>query len=172
MKPILNPVVWSEGTLLTQQHFQQWQLFLEQQRIETMKMSEPYYWGVQSLSIDESALLNGVFRVKECQAIFPHGQLVMFNTEQSGELTCDLRDDHADSSGIYLCIPLNQQIAGLSGYSENKKQSGWRTKYETIQDLYDLSREREVAFGEANLMLLRDDQDRNEMASIKCCCWI
>lgn len=66
-------VQWYEGMLLEPQHFQQMQLDLHALSLKYLKISNPFYWGIQSLKIDEAALVAGTFRILEISAIFPDG---------------------------------------------------------------------------------------------------
>jgi type VI secretion system protein ImpJ len=164
---ILQKPVWSEGTLLSQQHFQQWDLFLEHSRLFQLKMLQPYFWGLLQLEIDEVALLTDRFRIKTCTAIFPNGRMVTFNTSEHGELCLELNQPHNEITEIFLCTPLSQHIQGLSGYDTPHDFCAFKTQYKYTLDQYDHCREREVAFAIPNLCLLDHHQNREQYTQIK-----
>jgi type VI secretion system protein ImpJ len=163
----LKNLVWSEGTLLTQQHFQQWDLSLENYRIFQLKMLQPYFWGLLHLEIDEPLLLTDRFRIKTCTAIFPTGKIITFNTEEHGELCFALNPSQTDMTEIFLCMPLGQHIQELSGYDTQHDLYTFKTQYQYIKDQYDHCREREVAFAIPNLSLFDSHQNRDQYTQIK-----
>ena len=85
MKP-LHPVVWSEGTILTQQHFQAWEEYWEEKNRQGLHLQKSYFWGFSILDIDESSLLSGHFSIQQCQAIFQNGLMITFDAKKQGPL--------------------------------------------------------------------------------------
>ena len=51
----LRKMVWAEGVLLGQQHFQQWENFFNQQHVVCLQAQSPFAYGLTVLSIDEEA---------------------------------------------------------------------------------------------------------------------
>jgi type VI secretion system protein ImpJ len=71
----LQPVLWAKGTLLTPQHLQQHDLFLESLlsfRLENLSFRP---WGFAKLQIDQEALAGGAFALHSASGIFPDGLL-------------------------------------------------------------------------------------------------
>ncbi len=69
----LQPVIWSKGTILTPQHLQTRDLFLEstiQFRLEALNFRP---WGIQELGIDQEALAAGNFAITRAVGILPDG---------------------------------------------------------------------------------------------------
>jgi type VI secretion system protein ImpJ len=148
----LHQPIWHEGALLSQQHFQQWQHYLEDQMQAHWQLT-PFCWGVMALEIDDGALLAGRFRVKQCDAMFPQGQMISFNQAMDGELCFDLNVCESSSIPVYLCLPLATQVKGLSGYDMSGDRFGCRAVYQQIADDYDPERKREVTFASPHLLL-------------------
>ncbi len=69
----LQPVVWTKGTFLTQNHLQHQDLFFEsllEFRWDALNFQP---WGLLSLEIDREALAAGNFKIESAAGIFPDG---------------------------------------------------------------------------------------------------
>src|ERR1035441_7598484 len=73
--PRLQPVIWSKGTSLTQQHLQMQDLFLESSLHFRMNALQFRPWGFHALQIDREALASGTFLLNNASGIFPDGLL-------------------------------------------------------------------------------------------------
>jgi len=73
---LLKPMRWKEGMFLRPQHFQQYDLFLENREYSRFRSLESFGWGLLRLEIDDDALTNFVFNVKSLRAVMPDGALV------------------------------------------------------------------------------------------------
>lgn len=163
----LNKVIWAEGILLGQQHFQQWDRYLEQRQYMLARCIAPLSFGIAEIIIDQTALLSGYFRVQHCQAIFPHGQLIDYQETQSNELTCKLHEAPGKKISIYLCMPANNQVSTISGYQTTTPFPSYYADYRQVGDEYDSQREREVLFGRLNIKLLQNGDEREKFYSLK-----
>lgn len=146
-------IIWAEGVLLGQQHFQHWDRYLEQQQKNYWLASAPFHWGIQTLLIDEEALLNGKFQIKKCSAIYPNGKYVSYDSAEDSPLSCELHNKSDQAISIYLCLPANQHVSGINGYSDPNHAPTWKAEYRKILDMYDPNREQEVLMGSLNLFL-------------------
>jgi type VI secretion system protein ImpJ len=154
-------VLWAEGIFLGQQHFQQWDNYLENQLQQRMRLVAPLHWGLQTLAIDEDALLNGNYRIQKTLGIFSNGQWFNYSDQDGADLSCKLTANTTSNINIYLAIPTNKQASGIAGYDNSNQRFLWKANYRQIFDSFDNGREREVLFGQLNLMLLTD-QDAQE----------
>ncbi len=71
----LQPVLWTKGTLLSPQHLQMQDRFLEdslQFRLETLSYCA---WGFRELKVDRDTLAAGQFSIAAADGIFPDGLL-------------------------------------------------------------------------------------------------
>lgn len=91
-----QPVCWFEGMMLSPQHFQQNHIYWERQLEFLTQSLQPYQWGILSMRVDESRLLEGVVEVTALRAIMPDGLLVDYDgltTEPAAlRLALDLND--------------------------------------------------------------------------------
>jgi type VI secretion system protein ImpJ len=67
---------WKEGMFLRPQHFQQYDLYLENREFSRFRCLERFGWGLLQLEIDEEALATFTFDVKRLTAVLPEGALI------------------------------------------------------------------------------------------------
>lgn len=159
-------VIWAEGVFLGQQHFQQWDCYLENQQQQLIRAVAPFAWGLLHLQIDEDALLNNKFSLRKLTAVMPNSQLINYDRSTSELLSCTLQAMPDENIAIYLGIPQNQQINGISGYQTNSLAT-WQAEYKPVRDLFDTNREREVLFGRLNLTVLTERDGRDAFHCLK-----
>ncbi|MGB1109893.1 MAG: type VI secretion system baseplate subunit TssK [Gammaproteobacteria bacterium] len=75
---LLEPLQWEEGMMLSPQHFQQNDIYWQQQMAFRMLHSRAYGWGLVKLSLEESLLRQGTIQIKELEAIMPSGSVVQY----------------------------------------------------------------------------------------------
>ena len=68
-----NRIIWSEGTFLQPQHFQQHDRHFEAQVELRTRSLRPYSWGFLELAIDESLLELGKLAVRSARGVLPDG---------------------------------------------------------------------------------------------------
>jgi type VI secretion system protein ImpJ len=73
---LIKPMRWKEGMFLRPQHFQQYDLYLENREFSRFQSLESFGWGLLRLEIDKEALGNFVFDVKQLTAVLPEGAIV------------------------------------------------------------------------------------------------
>ncbi|HYR29739.1 MAG TPA: type VI secretion system baseplate subunit TssK, partial [Thermoanaerobaculia bacterium] len=84
------PIQWHEGMLLAPQHFQQLSLRHELLVHYHAAAASPYHWGVRHLEVDPVALVDGIFRVVDLEAVLPDGLVITHSTGDVPELSVDL----------------------------------------------------------------------------------
>lgn len=152
-----NKVIWAEGVLLGQQHLQQWDKYYQTQQKIINRNIAPLAWGLTKLQIDEESLTSGQFRIQHCQAIYPDGTLIHYNSTEDSGLSCQLQPTTDKKTTVYLCLPINQSISAITGYNNPQTDCTFKAHYKPVADLYDAQREREVLFGKLNLSLKQND---------------
>ncbi|WP_432723272.1 type VI secretion system baseplate subunit TssK [Jeongeupia wiesaeckerbachi] len=90
MNEVPEAICWHEGMQLLPQHFQQQSLRAETLAARHAASAHPWFWGVQSVDIDESALRAGVVRVLALEAVLPDGLLVGFDAGMRPTLELDV----------------------------------------------------------------------------------
>lgn len=162
----LKQVVWSEGMLLGQQHFQLWDDYIQAHQGFQREISAPLGWGVVRAVIDEEALNNGQFQLNDYAVIFPDGTIVQHDSDQAA-LSCKLQADVHGNVSVYLGVPSNQSVSGISGYRDGTQLPGNVGRYIQANDRFDSTRTREVLLSTPNLHLLTDDSSRDAFVSFK-----
>ncbi len=163
----LHKVVWAEGIFLGQQHFQAWDRQLEASQQLRSRALHPFAWGVLACSVDEKALETGCFRLQNCQVIFADGRLASYDAAEQPALALQLEAGGGQTVEIYLALPANQQVEGISGYPARGQISAWQADYRQLGDEYDPGREREVLLARPNLLLLTGGEGRDQFATLK-----
>ena len=74
--PIPDQVQWFEGMLLSPQHFQQNNIYLESTLFHQLQRTNPFYWGVCELEIDQDAVAYDQLLINKVQAVMPDGTVV------------------------------------------------------------------------------------------------
>lgn len=109
----LQPVIWSKGTLLTPQHLQVQDRFVEDTlafRLQSLKFCP---WGFSRLIIDQEALGAGRFAIAECSGILPDG--LLFEIPHSDDappsrVLKELFSPGDRSLDFYLTLPEHRRI--------------------------------------------------------------
>ena len=109
-------ILWHEGMLLAPQHFQQLALRQEQVTHYHVAASAPYHWGITNLLLDRVALVGGIVRVLEIEAILPDGLIVHHLADRDPALEIDVTE-HADSAlrtplTVHLAVPAGRAVDG------------------------------------------------------------
>ena len=161
---MVYPVVWHEGLLLGQQHFQAMDRALVHQRRLDLQTFHPYTYGIGDLVIDSTALKGGIFKVIKLRALFPDGRWLEFDDNLvEVELVLNL-DDQEET--IYICWPFNNKVARLSGYPKNESNAAWQVQYQELADENDHARKREVALACPNVFLTQNKDKSKQCSSI------
>lgn len=163
----MNRIVWAEGVFLSQQHFQVWDRQLDRTQTRRQILVNPFSWGIVSLSIDQEALELGRFQVHEVSALFKDGRMVDYQGSMDAPLACDLFAPGGDALPVYLALPANDNVEGISGYPQKNQASGWLADYQEIEDSFDASRKREILLAKPNLSLSTDKETLGSFLSIK-----
>ena len=112
----LQPVLWTKGTLLSPQHLQTQDRFLEDLlrfRVDTLSYCA---WGFRQLRLDHDALAAGSFGITAAEGIFPDG--LLFDMPESDPVPpprplAENFPPEADALDVYLAVP-QYRIKGLN----------------------------------------------------------
>ncbi|MDR2666714.1 MAG: type VI secretion system baseplate subunit TssK [Holosporales bacterium] len=108
--PIPLNINWHEGMLLSQHHFQQTDLRNFRVIATQIQLLSSNHFGVRHLRIDTVALSDGLYRIRELEAVFPDGLIFSFFPEKQKNLKSLEIDIHAHMADgfnevtIYLAI--------------------------------------------------------------------
>lgn len=104
-------VVWSEGMLLTPQHFQQWDRHLEGVIADRFRVHDPFAWGLTSIDINHEGLANGRFTLLKGTVVLPDGLIIDIPDEDSAPSTrvfTDLFHPAMESLSVFLGLPVER----------------------------------------------------------------
>jgi type VI secretion system protein ImpJ len=109
---ITDPLLWSEGMLLTPQHFQQNDLYHEKQRLFMMQQMQPYYWGLSDFALNKNELESGRVQVERLVAVMKDGLCIQFGNDWSRPQDLNLDISHHEDIKrrqwvmVHLLVPL------------------------------------------------------------------
>lgn len=101
-------IQWYEGMLLSPQHFQQSDNYIQKLCAVFSSSLTPFYYGVHNLKIDTSALASGVIRVLNVRGILKDGLFFDYDAISDRPLERNLTEYFTISSDpikIYLALP-------------------------------------------------------------------
>jgi type VI secretion system protein ImpJ len=163
----LQKVVWAEGIVLGQQHFQHWESYVEKRQQLLSQAAAPLGWGVIQLDVDMASLKVGIFRLNKCSAILPCGSVIEYDAISAAPLSCDLSDTGSADVTIQVGLPSGSSVKGISGYNANRELCRWEADYQNVPDLYDGSRQREVLLARHNLLLIMGSDANDQYSLLK-----
>ncbi|MDR0695514.1 MAG: type VI secretion system baseplate subunit TssK [Holosporales bacterium] len=110
ISPIPLCINWHEGMLLSQHHFQQNDLRNFRVLAEQISLLSSNHFGIRHLRTDTVSLTDGLYRVRELEAVFPDGLIFSFFPEKHAglrPLEIDLAgcmQEDVNEATIYLAI--------------------------------------------------------------------
>lgn len=164
--PANRKVIWAEGILLGQQHFQQWDKYIQHQQKLVHAHTAAHNWGIAVLEYDESYLPQGIFHLIRCTALLEDGRWIDFNHTFDGPLTLDVPVESNGLLSLSLCLPRSESATGITGYPE-PHGAAWQGVYLSVSDESDPDRAREVLLGKQNIHLIIDGQDQEGLTCLK-----
>ncbi|GGI91829.1 type VI secretion system baseplate subunit TssK [Legionella impletisoli] len=158
--PSYRKVIWAEGTLLGQQHFQLWDRYQHHQQRLVQNYLHAYNWGIAVLTFDERFLPQGLFKVIRCVALLEDGRWIDFDDPLDEPLVVELPKEPLPTLDVYLALPTSETVTGVSGYSPPSHPT-WQGDYQLVADQYDPNRKREVLLAKQHIYL-KLDADRSD----------
>lgn len=155
---IFKPL-WAEGVLLSPQHFQQQNQWIDLSRQMITELNGPYLWGVKRLVWDEGVLEIAKLKADEIQVVFPDGSLV--DTVRADLLpnAQNLKDvpEHISSFLVLLGLPLLRSDGrNCRGEGDETTQARrYFSEYAQVSDLFSDNAE-EVLVARQSLSLIFD----------------
>lgn len=129
-----DAVQWSEGMLLSPQHFQQNDIHAQAMMQQRLASLTPHVWGVRHLKLDATRLADGIVKVAECDAVMPDGLPLVFRSDHSGrDLTLKVEprngaDGRPAPVRVFLAIP--PRAGAKSGVATGSRTA--HRRYETL----------------------------------------
>jgi type VI secretion system protein ImpJ len=181
MKPPQR-VVWSEGLLVSPQHFQQQDLYHERLLDERIAALSPYRWGVVSTELDPGALGSDQLRVTKFVGILPDGSFVAFEAGDPESPAARPIGAHfpPTQAALEIFLGLAKEREGIpSVASENLDGSASgtaatkaaRARFHAVSrpvaDLTGNASDLDMAFALRNTVVLFGDEVREDFDTIK-----
>lgn len=109
-----SKILWSEGTFIRPQHFQQQEKYLLTEFHNRIESVQSYYWGFRKLKINHSDLDIGQFSIDECAGSFQDGTTFVSPTQDALPLSIKVPDATRDAI-VYLALPARRASAAEVG---------------------------------------------------------
>jgi type VI secretion system protein ImpJ len=125
----LQSVLWTKGVMLTPQHLQTQDRFLEDQLHFRMAALTVHPWGLARLEIERDALAGGLFSVSSAAGLFPDGLPFAFpetDTAPEPKPVEEQWEPERESMLLYLAVP-DHRVGGHN-ISHGKEGNG-STRY-------------------------------------------
>ena len=94
------PICWSEGMLLSPQHFQQNHIYWETQLQQVQANAAIYRWGIIEIAIDEGQLQEGQIHILRLKAFMPDGLYIDYHSARDHTLDISLKLSIAESEAF------------------------------------------------------------------------
>ncbi|MFM5169436.1 type VI secretion system baseplate subunit TssK [Aeromonas veronii] len=161
-----NRVIWREGLFIKPQHFQQQQRHSDYALHARLSALSDYFYGLQSLAINEDYLGFGRIALVGATGILPDG--TVFNIPNDDVLPTPLEITNASVANqkVYLALPLS-----VSGVNEVNQGGQVATRLQAHRhDVRDLHSEGgdvvSLEVGRVSLRLMLEREDRSAYASL------
>jgi len=158
MRPELR-VIWSEGMMLSPQHFQQWDDGQDRRLEFRLASLSPFPWGLTDLEINTEAVANGRFEVLRCAGVLPGGTVFQSPAPGRPPLARVLRqalDTSARTVDVFLALASKSDVA--RNVADPGQETGRPLRYarhsSQVPDENTGENEREVQMAAQNLVLL------------------
>ena len=99
---VSRPVYWHEGLFLRPEHLQQQDLYYKNYTSDFIRFNNPYFWGVRSLKILQTALNNQVVEIERCEVVFQDGTHIIY--PDNAMVSCRNVSGQWDESGKPMSI--------------------------------------------------------------------
>lgn len=166
----LQPVLWTKGVLLTPQHLQTQDRFLEDLirfQLSTLTFSP---WGFHRLTLDREALAGGAVAVSEAAGIFPDGLLFEIPAADAAPPPKPLEGAwHEDQNtlDVYLAIP-EYRVGGVNVASgQQDRDARFASEVLLRRDDNTGLAERPVAVARKNFRLLLEGESLEGVTALR-----
>ncbi|MFO0698099.1 MAG: type VI secretion system baseplate subunit TssK [Nitrospira sp.] len=165
-------VVWSEGLLLTPQHFQQWDRHLEGLIAERFRIQDPFAWGLTNLDIDHDGLANGRFTLLKCRVVLPDGLVIDIPDEDGAPPTrvfTELFHPTSESLSVFLGLPVDRSdsMTCQLGRESGSRPTRFLAEHIEVIDTTTGENPREVLVAKKNLRIFFGGEETADTAAIK-----
>src|SRR5215469_12880617 len=165
----LQPVLWSKGTLLTPQHMQLQDKFLEDSmnfRLQSLKFCA---WGFNEVVLDQQLLADGQLAISRASGIFPDGlpfDIPGPDQPPPSKGLTEYFDPGVRSLDFYLTVPDYKEkglnVAGLGRTASSR----YLAEIATVRDDNTGTGEKPIQIARKNLRLLAGNETREGSSAL------
>lgn len=161
-----NRVIWREGLFIKPQHFQQQQRHSDYALHARLSALSDYFYGLQSLAINEDYLGFGRIALVGASGILPDGTVFNIPNDDVLPTPLEITDASVANQKVYLALPLS-----VSGVNEVNQGGQVATRLQAHRhDVRDLHSEGgdvvSLEVGRVSLRLMLEREDRSAYASL------
>ncbi|MER0498293.1 MULTISPECIES: type VI secretion system baseplate subunit TssK [Aeromonas] len=161
-----NRVIWREGLFIKPQHFQQQQRHSDYALHARLSALSDYFYGLQSLAINEDYLGFGRIALVGATGILPDGTVFNIPNDDMLPTPLEVTDASVANQKVYLALPLS-----VSGVNEVNQGGQVATRLQAHRhDVRDLHSEGgdvvSLEVGRVSLRLMLEREDRSAYASL------
>jgi type VI secretion system protein ImpJ len=161
-----NRVIWREGLFIKPQHFQQQQRHADYALHARLSALSDYFYGLQSLAINEDYLGFGRIALVGATGILPDGTVFNIPNDDVLPTPLEITDASVANQKVYLALPLS-----VSGVNEVNQGGQVATRLQAHRhDVRDLHSEGgdvvSLEVGRVSLRLMLEREDRSAYASL------
>ncbi|MBL0568554.1 type VI secretion system baseplate subunit TssK [Aeromonas hydrophila] len=161
-----NRVIWREGLFIKPQHFQQQQRHSDYALHARLSALSDYFYGLQSLAINEDYLGFGRIALVGATGILPDGTVFNIPNDDVLPTPLEVTDASVANQKVYLALPLS-----VSGVNEVNQGGQVVTRLQAHRhDVRDLHSEGgdvvSLEVGRVSLRLMLEREDRSAYASL------
>lgn len=161
-----NRVIWREGLFIKPQHFQQQQRHSDYALHARLSALSDYFYGLQSLAINEDYLGFGRIALVGATGILPDGTVFNIPNDDVLPTPLEVTDVSVANQKVYLALPLS-----VSGVNEVNQGGQVATRLQAHRhDVRDLHSEGgdvvSLEVGRVSLRLMLEREDRSAYASL------
>ncbi len=161
-----NRVIWREGLFIKPQHFQQQQRHSDYALHARLSALSDYFYGLQSLAINEDYLGFGRIALVGATGILPDGTVFNIPNDDVLPTPLEVTDASVANQKVYLALPLS-----VSGVNEVNQGGQVATRLQAHRhDVRDLHSEGgdvvSLEVGRVSLRLMLEREDRSAYASL------
>ena len=161
-----NRVIWREGLFIKPQHFQQQQRYSDYALHARLSALSDYFYGLQSLAINDDYLGFGRIALMAATGILPDGTVFNIPNDDVLPPPLEISDASVANQKVYLALPLS-----ISGVNEVGQGGGVATRLQSYRhDVRDLHSDGgdvvSLEVGRVSLRLMLEREDRSAYASL------
>lgn len=168
--PILEPVIWAKGTVLSPQHLQIQDRYLTDSLHFHLQALSFRPWGFRRLKIDHQTLAGGTFNLTEASGIMPDGLLFDFPGSDAAVSPRSMKDrfeQDRETLDVYLSIPHYREQGMNVAKGQREAETRYRAEMELFRDENTGQVERPVILARKNFRLLFEGESQEGSSAIR-----